>query len=248
MEPQDIVNVLHAKEARQFSSRWVLETTILEVGRPGMRILDLGCGSGRSFDWFKQCLPRFEWTGLDIESSPEVLSRTRTDCSFTTYNGVSIPFEDQTFDIVFSNQVFEHVRHPDALLSEVHRVLKPGGRFIGGVSYLEPYHSYSIFNFTPYGWYRINAENGLQPIFLGAGIDSLALIGRSIDRASAEDAWWQLSPLNRRIIEDPSLGVREKNLRMLMSAGHIVFSCVRVEPAAPAATPSAGNPLSPTNP
>ena len=45
---------------------------------------------------------------------------------FKIESGV-IPFDDSTFDCIVNNQVFEHVEDIDAVLSEVRRVLKPGG-------------------------------------------------------------------------------------------------------------------------
>jgi SAM-dependent methyltransferase len=42
----------------------------------------------------------------------------------------ALPFPRRTFDVVICNHVLEHVRRPSAALSEVHRTLKPGGRFI----------------------------------------------------------------------------------------------------------------------
>ena len=41
-----------------------------------------------------------------------------------------LPFGDGTFDFVISNQVFEHVRDPGPPLADIHRVLRPGGRFL----------------------------------------------------------------------------------------------------------------------
>jgi hypothetical protein len=58
---------------------------------------------------------------------------------------------------------------------------------------------------------------------MAAGIDALSLIQRSIDRQVEERSWWTLSPLNQQIITDPSLSIQEKNYKMLMYAGHIVF-------------------------
>lgn len=222
---KDIFDITPAEEVGQLSSQQLLPRIAARLPAEGVRVLDLGCGDGRSFDWFRRSFVNCSWIGLDIEDSPEVRSRRRQDCEFRSYNGVDIPFPDQAFDVVFSNQVFEHVRYPERLLAEVRRVLSLGGMFIGSVSYLEPYHSYSIFNFTPYGWYEINKASGLVPELMAAGIDSISLIRRSIDRRVEESSWWKLSPLNQQILADPALSAQEKNYKMLMYAGHIVFVC-----------------------
>jgi SAM-dependent methyltransferase len=223
----EIFKIVPSDVARQYSSRMLLSMIAARFPLSSLKILDLGCGDGRSFDWCQQAFPDCNWIGLDIEDSPEVRSRRRADCVFRSYNGTDIPISNGELDVVFSNQVFEHVRHPDRLLAEVHRVLRPGGVFIGSVSYLEPYHSYSIFNFTPYGWYQINKSNGLQLEMMAAGIDSLSLIRRSLYRPPEDPALWRLSPLNREIIDDLRLTPKEKNYKMLMYAGHMVFIAYR---------------------
>ncbi len=144
-----------------------------------LRFLDLGAGDGRSFDRVREIRPAVDWIGLDIANSPEVKSRTRVDCTFVTYDGVTIPFPDQHFDVVFSRQVFEHVRYPEKLLQEIHRVLRPGGSFIGSVSQLEPYHSRSYWNFTYMGFASIASEAGLRPVELRPGIDGITLTLRN---------------------------------------------------------------------
>ena len=113
-----------------------------EPGRP-WRVLDLGCGVGDSVDAFRARDPQVEWVGIDVPGSPEARERTRTDARFETFDGIALPFEDGSFDLVFCKQVLEHVRHPEPLLSEVARVLAPGGFFAGSTSQLEPYHSLS---------------------------------------------------------------------------------------------------------
>lgn len=47
-----------------------------------MIILDLGCGTGASIDFFQKIVPNARWIGVDIEDSPEVNSRTRNDAEF----------------------------------------------------------------------------------------------------------------------------------------------------------------------
>ena len=61
----------------------------------------------------------------------------------------AIPFADDSFDCIFSYAVLEHLHNPFVALSEVARVLRPGGWFIGTVSQGEPFHS-SYFHHTPW--------------------------------------------------------------------------------------------------
>ncbi len=66
-------------------------------------VMDLGCGAGNSLDYFRKKNPNVRWSGLDIESSPEVESRTRTDGDFYKYDGVHMLFHDNHFDLIYSN-------------------------------------------------------------------------------------------------------------------------------------------------
>ena len=145
-------------------------------------ILDLGCGGGNSADEFYKLKPDITWVGIDIESSPEVNARQRNDLQFLTFDGVSLPFSDNYFDLIYSKQVFEHVRLPSQLLKEIYRVLKPGGFFLGSTSHLEPYHSFSYWNYTPYGFITLLNEAGLQTIEMRPSIDAVTLIIRDIER------------------------------------------------------------------
>lgn len=162
------------------------------------QVMDLGCGTGNSLDYFRRKNPRIRWVGLDIEKSPEVDLRTRTDGEFYTFDGIHIPFDDDHFDLIYCNQVFEHVRRPINLLKEVRRVLRPNGYFIGSTSQLEPYHSYSLWNYTPYGFCLLIKEAGLQLVEMRPSIDALTLIIRcGLRTPKFFSRWWEKeSPLN----------------------------------------------------
>jgi SAM-dependent methyltransferase len=165
----------------------------------GGSVMDLGCGAGDSVDQFRSVNPSVRWVGVDLERSPEVARRVRTDAEFRVFDGVRIPAEDDSFDAVYCKQVLEHVRSPGPLLDEVARVLRPGGEFAGSTSQLEPFHSLSTWNYTPYGLMLLLERAGLELVEVRPGIDSLALIvNRGLGMRPFTRRWWaHESPLNR---------------------------------------------------
>jgi SAM-dependent methyltransferase len=90
-------------------------------------ILDLGCGDGL-------LTQRIAATGagvVGVDLSPEMLAAARgRGIDAREGSAESLPFADRSFDAVFSNAVLHWVRDQDAMMSDVRRVLKPGGRFV----------------------------------------------------------------------------------------------------------------------
>jgi SAM-dependent methyltransferase len=145
--------------------------------------------------------PDVQWVGLDVPGSPEARFRLRRDARFETFDGVSMPFSDGSFELVYCKQVLEHVRDPEPLLKEVHRVLVPGGWFAGSTSQLEPYHSLSLWNYTPVGIVALFERAELRAVELRPGIDGLTLIAwRLAGGHRCFHRWWgRESPLNRAL-------------------------------------------------
>jgi SAM-dependent methyltransferase len=173
-----------------------------EIGRPTQgpwRVLDLGCGAGGSVDVFRARDPQVDWIGLDVPGSPEARERDRRDARFEIFDGITMPFDDGAFDLVYCKQVLEHVRQPEPLLAEVRRVLAPGGWFAGSTSQLEPYHSLSLWNYTPVGIVRLFDGAGLRTVEVRPGIDGLTLIAwRLAGGHRWFHRWWgRESPVNR---------------------------------------------------
>lgn len=148
-----------------------------------IRLLDVGCGRGESFQELTDTGLQIDWTGCDIEDSDEVNARSISDSEqhFVTFDGVHLPFPDNSFDVVFSRQVFEHVESPEALLQEIARVLKPEGFCIGSVSQLEPYHSRSYGNMTTYGFTALVHKAQLNLERFALGPDAFTLLQRRLD-------------------------------------------------------------------
>jgi len=107
------LNVLRAAEI----------TKILMHLRPeGARMLEIGAGTGRQAQELAS-------KGFAVEAIEILDSNYAGDRLFpiTNYDGRNIPFEDASFDIVFSSNVLEHVPDLVQMHSEIRRVLRPGG-------------------------------------------------------------------------------------------------------------------------
>lgn len=98
--------------------------------KPGtnLKILDLGCGDGRSVAiWSLFGVP------FGLELSPEAV-REANKCypEFKIIEGdaTNTPFEDNSFDVVINQEVIEHIENQESLLQECHRILKNGGHLI----------------------------------------------------------------------------------------------------------------------
>lgn len=217
--------VVPEDHCRQVTAPGVLEAR-LKTGIEPRKVLDFGCGDGRSIDLFKRLLPNADWTGVDIEDSPEVKTRVRDDGRFVTYDGENLPFADKAFDLVYSYQVLEHVRKPEVVLKEVARVMTPDGLFIGQTSQFEAYHSYSLWNFTVYGFKRIMEDAGFKLLELRPGIDGFTLMRRTYEGRPAylSSYFSKESPINQEIeLIEAAKTVKQRNLRKLWFCGQFIW-------------------------
>jgi SAM-dependent methyltransferase len=97
------------------------------AAQPGERILDLGCGDGQ----LTQKIAAAGANVIGVDSSPSMVDAARSRAVAAEIGDAeSLPFADASFDAVFSNAALHWVRGQDAMMHEVHRVLKPGGRFV----------------------------------------------------------------------------------------------------------------------
>jgi SAM-dependent methyltransferase len=107
--------------------------TLARAGTMPNRILDFGGGVGNSLPFLRAAFPQSEIVLLDPSKDSLDIARKRfpDQARLQTFDGVSIPFDDGEFDLAFAACVFHHIpaeRHVE-LLSEIERVLAPGGSF-----------------------------------------------------------------------------------------------------------------------
>jgi arsenite methyltransferase len=101
----------------------------------GERVLDLGCGAGTDSLVAAQMVGS-SGSVVGIDMTPAMLAKARraaaelgvTNADFVEGEVESLPFQDDSFDVVISNGVIDLVPDKDAVYSEIYRVLAPGGR------------------------------------------------------------------------------------------------------------------------
>jgi SAM-dependent methyltransferase len=98
----------------------------------GLKLLDLGCRDGTLT---AEYAPGNEVIGVDIDDA--ALERCRQRLGIETLqlnlNSERLPFADGSLDVVITAEILEHLQFPDDAVAEVHRVLAPGGLFLGSV-------------------------------------------------------------------------------------------------------------------
>ncbi len=114
-----------------------LSSWLAHAGNDGpYRLLDIGSGFGRTFVYLQAAGldKRFDLVGIDID--PGRRSRHYANNPWNILEADAeqpLQFDDHSMDVVVCEQLLEHLHHPHRLITEVHRVLKPGGLFICGV-------------------------------------------------------------------------------------------------------------------
>jgi ubiquinone/menaquinone biosynthesis C-methylase UbiE len=142
--------------------------------KPGMRMLDIGCGPGSISVGLAKAVNPGEFHGVDMEESQVQLATKavqeagHSNASFQVADALNLPFPDDYFDAVHTHAVLTHVPDTMAALAEIKRVLKSGGivgmrEFIADSSFIAP----DIGNLTRIFaiWAAVVVTNGGHPQF-----------------------------------------------------------------------------------
>lgn len=136
------------------------------------QVLDIGCADR----WIEAHLPaECRYVGLDYPSTGKELYRARPD---VFADAGCLPFPSESFDTAVMLEVMEHLRDPCRALTEIARVLKPGGRALISMPFLYPLHD------APHDYQRLTTF-GLRRDIEAAGLRILEV---SPSLASAETA------------------------------------------------------------
>ncbi len=127
--------VAETTEGKQVALRLVPE------GGAGRTALDVGCREGKQTRWLRS--RGYTVTSIDV-------CKDFVDCQVVDVNA-GLPFEDDSFDMIWCSEVLEHLEDPTASLNEMRRVTRPGGDIILTTpnSYALLFRAIAVFGLTP---------------------------------------------------------------------------------------------------
>lgn len=123
--------------------RWTAVTTptrgkravqlLLDHFNKKAKLLDVGYSQGLTIGYTGQVFLNLEGIDIDVKAKKTAQRRLKKlglKTVLKIYDGKTLPYKDNSFDGVISNEVFEHVDNRQAFVRELQRVLKPGGKLI----------------------------------------------------------------------------------------------------------------------
>jgi SAM-dependent methyltransferase len=120
-------------EAHRYAKEWHIPDAADFSGSRGLSVLEVGCGLGTDAAQFAKAGAHY--TGVDLTEAAIDLARRRFEISgwpgkFQVADAENLDFADASFDRVYSHGVLHHTPDTARAISEIHRVLKPGGQAI----------------------------------------------------------------------------------------------------------------------
>lgn len=104
-------------------------------------LLDVGCDDGRRTLMFARAIGTTKLHGVEIVPERAAEAEQRGIAVSQADLNERLPYEDESFDVVVSNQVIEHLADTDTFVAEIGRVLRPGGYAVTSTENLASWHN-----------------------------------------------------------------------------------------------------------
>jgi len=151
----------------------------LAAHRPIPSLLDLGCDDGSRTEFYAKAAGASDVHGVELVASRASLARERGIDVVSADLGGRLPFADQSFDAVVSNQVIEHLFDTDLFLTEAFRVLRPGGLIVTSTENLASWHNVAslVLGWQPFSLTNVSSVGSVgNPLGLAVGGEVTALV------------------------------------------------------------------------
>ena len=185
-----------------------------QVDIAGKDVLDIGCGLGGALIALVRNHAAGQARGIDIDAG--VLERAdalvdaaglQEQISLTRFEPGPLPLEDESFDLVFLTAVSCHIEDLVPFFAEIRRVIRPGGRLVGGEWFKRcdnaAYREWDeLLRDRGLNFYFVTAEE-LKSALVEAGFDDASIIDRSTAMASLAQGYLKRvqQELQERLLE-----------------------------------------------
>jgi SAM-dependent methyltransferase len=160
-------------EAHRYEKEWHIPAAAGFAQARDLRVLEIGCGLGTDGAQFAQA--GADYTGVDLTNAAVELARRRFELfrlpgTFRTADAEKLDFADNSFDLVYSHGVLHHTPDTAGAISEVHRVLRPGGRAIVMLYHRDSYnYRINISVLRRAGVHLLRWNSGIRLVHLVTG-------------------------------------------------------------------------------
>ncbi|MDP3941484.1 MAG: class I SAM-dependent methyltransferase [bacterium] len=142
----------HGVETNMLQRKWHMGKLQVTLGllkqHAPKKILDVGSASGWFLSELKKRYPNAGCVGVDVYiPAIDYAKKTYPNISFRMADAHKLPFKDNSFDVVVCTEVLEHVVHPEEVISEIERILRPGG-----IAIVEMDSGNMLFKLVWYWW------------------------------------------------------------------------------------------------
>jgi SAM-dependent methyltransferase len=133
--------------------RSVLQHFLGQADLSGLTVLDIGCSTGYTADELRAAGAAVVGLDLDVPGLAFASKQFGDEIDFVCADGSRLPLADKSIDIVVFNHIYEHVVDPDAIMSEIRRVLRDDGAaylgFGNRLGVIEPHYRLPFLSWLP---------------------------------------------------------------------------------------------------
>ena len=154
----DLIAHLYDEPSRNYDTDPKLANFLERKSISQVRILDMGCGTGKQLTANQKKFPELQMVGLDLFHGMLLQAQKRCDeIIWIQGDNTNLPFGNNSFDYITNQFSYHHVQNKLRLITETYRILKPGGRFT--ITNLDPW---SMAGWIVYQYFPASRQRDLS--------------------------------------------------------------------------------------